>query len=71
MFLTRNPSGARAVADYRIYQFEKARHIVGPPVVITCDADEEAVAEARQYVDGVSVEVWEQARIVASLPATE
>jgi hypothetical protein len=56
--------------DYRAY-------LVGPDghfkdfKVITALNDEAAVEAAKQFVDGVAVEVWELDRKIAVLPASE
>lgn len=58
--------------DYRLYQFDKAGHIVGPPQEFEFSNDQEALAKARQYVDGKAVELWSGARrIIRIEPASE
>lgn len=59
------------MADYRLYKLDKDGHVQGPPVIVSCDDDEKAVAQAKQYVDGVAIEVWDGGRRVAFLPSTE
>ena len=49
---------------YRIYLLTKAGHIEGPPSVVTCDTDEEAIQQAKQLKDGHDLEVWDQSRRV-------
>ena len=44
--------------DYRAYGVNKDNYIVGAPTLMTCDTDEEALAKARQIVDGYDIEVW-------------
>jgi len=52
---------------YRIYQVDEEGHITGRAVEITCDTDDEAIELARQYVDGLAIEVWNRARLVKRL----
>ncbi len=44
--------------DYRAYAVNKDNYIVGAPTVMTCDTDADALAKARQIMDGYDVEVW-------------
>ncbi|MCK1288952.1 hypothetical protein IVB41_34160 [Bradyrhizobium sp. 44] len=59
------------MAEYRLYRLDKEGHVLGPPEIITGDDDATAIAKAQQYVDGVAVELWDQARRVVFLPAVE
>ena len=52
---------------YRIYRVDEERHIHSFPVEIMCDTDEQAIQQARQYVDGLAVEVWQRDRLVKRL----
>ena len=55
---------------YRAYRLDKAGHIVGPPMVISCDDDGEAIEDAKQLVDDIyNIEVWQLARLVIHLPS--
>ena len=56
------------MTDYRIYRLDKEGHVQGPPVIVSCEDDETAVAKAKQYVDG---EVWDLARRVAHVPSVD
>jgi hypothetical protein len=51
--------------EYRIFLIGSDRRIVGPAEIIECPNDEAAVAEAQQYLDGLAVEVWKGARMIA------
>jgi len=53
--------------DYRIYRIEEDGHIAHRPLVVTCDSDEEAVENARKYLDGMPLEVWRLDRCVSRL----
>ena len=59
------------MAEYRLYRVDKVGRIKRAPVIVSCEDDEAAVAQAKQYVDGVAIEVWDRARRVAVLPSTE
>ena len=59
------------MADYRLYRLDKDGCIDGPPVIVSCDDDEKVVAQAKQYVHGVAIEVWDGGRRVAFLPSTD
>lgn len=54
---------------YRVYQVDAAGHIVGPPIIIEADADDEAVTLAAQCAreSGFAVEIWDEARRVGSV----
>lgn len=62
------PQTSTAIFEYRLYSVDKEGHIQGMPVIVSCEDDNAAVAEAKQYVDGVAIEVWDCARRVAVLP---
>ncbi|MGY4368650.1 hypothetical protein ACVW1A_004715 [Bradyrhizobium sp. LB1.3] len=59
------------MAEYRLYRFDKDGHIQGPPVIVDCEDDDAAVTQAKQYVDGVAIQVWDRARCVAVLPPAD
>jgi hypothetical protein len=46
-------------------------HISGPPHVIECEDDQEAIGKAVQYTNGKSVELWNGARFVVRFPKDE
>lgn len=54
--------------DYRIYFIKPGGRLAGPPKVISCNDDDEAKTVARQFVDGLDIELWEGARVVAKFP---
>lgn len=57
---------------YRLYQLDKSDHITGPPKEFEFDNDQDALAKARQYVDGKAIELWSGARrIIRIEPASE
>lgn len=63
--------GSAAVPAYRIYAIKKDGHISGPPEVIECADDREAVEKARQHLDGYDIEVWRGSEPVAYLRSAE
>ena len=53
------------MATYRIFKFEaKEGRVLGPPIVVASDTDEQPVAQAQQLIDGAVVEVWQGKRLV-------
>jgi hypothetical protein len=57
--------------EYRLYRVDEEGHIQGAPVIVSCDDDDAAVAQAKQYVDGVAIEIWDRSRRVAVIPPAE
>lgn len=55
------------MADYRIYALKLDGHVAGPPVIISADTDEQAMARAASEMTLQYREVWQGARLVASL----
>jgi hypothetical protein len=48
---------------YRFYMMSTDGHIAGPPKVVDCVEDEEAIGHARNLVDSHVIEVWEQGSV--------
>ena len=59
------------MTDYRIYQVDKNGHVQGPPFIVNCEDDETAIAKAKQYVDGLAIEVGDGGCRVAHLPSID
>jgi hypothetical protein len=53
--------------DYRIYSVHKSGRIAGPPHLVTCDTDEEIIKKAKSMVNGLDLEIWDLARVVAKI----
>jgi hypothetical protein len=71
MALALQPPSAEAIMpDYRAYPVDANGHVLGVPVVITCDSDDEGVEKARPIVNGRDVEVWE-ARFIVKIESEE
>ena len=58
------------MVGYRIFAFEEDSHIVGPPVIIECESDQEAIEAAKKMLDGKALEIWQLDRRVARLEPT-
>jgi hypothetical protein len=52
---------------YRVYFLDLADHVKGPPVIVRCADDHEAMQQARRYLDGKPVEVWLDGTLVGRL----
>lgn len=52
---------------YRRYPMSKDGHIAGPPTVIDCADDQQAVQAAERLADGHALEVWDSARFVVRI----
>jgi hypothetical protein len=59
----------QAAKDARVPVLHDATdgHIAGPPKVVDCVADEEALRHARNLVDGHAIEVWDGARFIVRI----
>ena len=54
---------------YRFYRTTPDGHLLGPPVVVECADDQEAIGNASQMTDGHAVELWQGARLIGQLPS--
>ena len=57
--------------DYRIYKLIQGGHIAAPPVIITQPTDDDAIAQAKQLLDGYDLEIWDGARLIVSLESKD
>ena len=53
--------------EYKFYSISTDGHIAKPPVIVDCPDDLVAIKNARNYLDGHDVEIWEGTRVVAYL----
>jgi hypothetical protein len=53
--------------EYRFYTLKSGNQMVAPPDVIDCASDQDAIDEAKKFLDGFDVEIWQGARIVTRL----
>jgi hypothetical protein len=56
------------VPTYRIYYLDREAHISRPAEVIEAADDGEAVLKAKQYIDGLDLEVWRENVRIAKIP---
>jgi hypothetical protein len=56
--------------EYRIFLIDQNGRIAEPAKILKCSDDQAAVQQARQYLDGRAVEVWNGARRVVHLDPT-
>jgi len=59
--------GRGALATYRIYLLDTEGHVAIPARIVECADDQEAIAQARQFVDGKLIEVWRETKLIAKL----
>jgi hypothetical protein len=60
-------SRERVMSAYRFYTIGRDDHIVGPANVIDCQDDQAAVESAQQSLNGLAIEIWDKARLVAHI----
>jgi hypothetical protein len=58
---------ARVANAYRLYTLKQDGHIGDPPLIVECADDGDAIRQARQYLDGKDLEIWDEGRFVARL----
>jgi hypothetical protein len=63
------PGGA--MIDYRIYRLNREGHITGPPKIVSCETEQDAIARAREDAGGRTVEVWAGPHFVCRIEAEE
>ncbi len=51
--------------QYRVYKINRDGHIAEAPVLMDCADDQDAAEQAKQYIDGKDIEVWQGNRRVA------
>jgi hypothetical protein len=56
---------------YRAFWINEAGHILGPPEVILCDRDADAIEQATKLIGGsdYAIQLWLLARLVIRLPS--
>ena len=59
------------MTEYRIYSLTSDFQITGRPAMIECEDDDEAVAVARETVNGHDIEMWEAGRFVTRIKSTD
>ena len=56
---------------YRVYFVADDGHISGPPQVIECADEQEAIGKAAQAANGKVVELWDGKRLIVRFPKDE
>jgi hypothetical protein len=56
---------------YRVYSIDQTGHVSRPPEIVECADDQEASQKAKQFVDGLDLEVWDGPRFVIGLKSAE
>jgi hypothetical protein len=57
------------MAEYHVYQLDKAGRVNGPSD--SCDSDNAAIERAMRLVNGHDIEVWQLDRLVIQLPSQD
>jgi hypothetical protein len=60
-------AGDRVVPEYRLYTIKSHGHLDGPPRVVDCPDDTAVLAEAKQQMGSLDIEIWQGSRVVAFL----
>ena len=60
-----------SMQHYRLYSLKNGEQIGGPPKILQCASDEEAIALASTLLDEFDREVWQGARVVIRLPPSD
>lgn len=63
--------GVGIMTAYRIYVLDLAGHVAGPPQIVECTDDQEAIRQARQCLDAKPIEVWDGAKRVGRVEPNE
>ena len=56
---------------YRLYKIDRKGRVDGPPQIVRCHDDDEALIEAHNYVDGHAIEIWRDNKRVGLIPSDE
>jgi hypothetical protein len=56
---------------YRLYTLDRGAHITNPPRIVECADDDDAIHQAKQFLDGKDLELWDEGRCVARLTHKE
>jgi len=43
------------------------QEIAGPATQVECSSDEEAISQAKKFINGLDIEVWQDAGLIARL----
>jgi hypothetical protein len=56
-----------SMPEYRLYTLLSGDKIAGPATQVECSSDEEAISQAKKFINGLDIEVWQDARLIARL----
>jgi hypothetical protein len=59
------------MSDYRVYAVGLDDHFVDAPIILRRGNDQAAIEEAHAMVDGHDLELWDGARLVATIRSKE
>jgi hypothetical protein len=45
--------------EYRLYTLLRGDKIAGPATKVECSSDEEAISQAKKFINGLDIEVWQ------------
>ena len=56
-----------SMPEYRFYTLLRGDKIAGPATQVECSSDEEAISQAKKFINRLDIEVWQDARLIARL----
>jgi hypothetical protein len=56
---------------YRLYSLKNGNQIPGPPKILLCASDEEAIALASTFLDRFDIEIWQGPRVLTRLQPSD
>jgi hypothetical protein len=56
-----------SMPEYRFHTLLRGDKIAGPATQVECSSDEEAISQAKKFINGLDIEVWQDARLIARL----
>jgi len=56
------------VQTYRVYFIDRANHISRAPEIIEAADDQDASEQAKRFIDGQDIELWDRGRLIARFP---
>ena len=56
-----------SMPEYRFYTLLTGDKIAGPATQVECSSDEEAISQAKKFINRLDIEVWQDARLIARL----
>ena len=56
-----------SMPEYRLYTLLRGDKIAGPATQVECSSDQEAISQAKKFINGLDIEVWQDAGLIARL----